>query len=252
MKSKIVLMFSGMLMVAVSVMAHELPSGIVPVGARQGGFWPSGYLHEGLDPHFYLIENNEDGSFGKYHGEVAVFYGNGDEVGGYPVKISRATAVPQWVCLDGKYLPVMGVERVFERSAAPEVFLHDGIVKIGHRSFAEAEGISQLTLPMSLQSVSTQAFYNMSGLKEIKFRSPLPPTFEMSSANDGGQLLELGGEVPDQIDETPFGTSGVQVKFYVPEGSKRVLQSPSSFQGYEVGSRGIQSSDVLYKISVWR
>lgn len=208
---------------AIPVSAETVKTLPFHIGESTFCFFPNGYMQDASNAFLYRIENNIDGKYGDFFDKVAIFYGPDRFADFQP--IAKSTLVPKFIFCDGEYLPVKGISGCFSASTAPEVFLQDCVSYISDNSFKGADEITSLILPVELRYLGTNALGEMKSLKNLYFRSPLPPDCKVEILNDFSEICSIGRPKDFKLQDsyiTPFGTvkDMIHPNVFIPKGSQ--------------------------------
>lgn len=95
------------------------------------------------------------------------------------------------------------------------VWISDGVEKLGGACFANGAILETIELPSSINAIDYQAFYNCTSLKRIRFKSATPPTVSNSSAFSGiptTSIVEVpAGSLTTYQNATNYGTIAAQM-----------------------------------------
>lgn len=189
--------------------------------------YPNGILPDGVEtPAYNIVTNN--GLYPEAIEKVAVMRGKDPRINN--PWLNDNVEVPEFVCLEGEFYRVMGIDGAFSSFKGKSVEIPDAVSYIGDNSFSHAESLEKLVLPASLKLIGENALTDMTGLKDLYFRSVVPPVCRV---NINGTVVEVSALENSDI-EIPAESAllkGTECYVYVPKGSRWAYSMHPCFKG---------------------
>ena len=183
------------------------------------GYFPNGFIFEGLQSGIYQANMTSGNELGYYTGPYATFCDSYEYWEGRVV--TTDPLVRTYVPIRDTFYPVLALRAAFKNTPLKKVYLNDQIVRIEEDSFLDAKELTELTLPISLKFLGLHSLKGLEKLEKLKWRAPLPPDQEVILRYQIPYLIETGKSYePLNIVESAFGGRHADnFVEYIPRGS---------------------------------
>lgn len=201
---------------------------------KKMSFYPNGYIYDLYDSQVYSLCENEDDIFDNLRGAILTKNITNNLSDG---SRNNRIIIPGFIFSEGQFFPVLGIDGAFKNCSVSFIHIPDEVMAIGKHSFENSTNIESLTLPANLKLIEEDAFSGMDSLKELYFRSPLPPSTSIELSPSVHELLTSNDQfifLDNYI--TPFGKSdelrelGKNLTIYIPQGSKSFYEAHPIFK----------------------
>ncbi|MDE7463224.1 MAG: leucine-rich repeat domain-containing protein [Muribaculaceae bacterium] len=205
-------------------------------------YYPNGVLNINVESPAYRIEKNSEGLYPMEYSEVAILCGEGKCVN-KAYTFQHDFEIPPFIMYQGKYIPVVGVERAFASAHSEHITMTDRIAYIGGASFSSLKNAKSLNVSAGLNNLAGGSFDSNSVLEDIYFRSFVPPVCHVClrtpDFNDPHvpkeyYYLHPGNNHPVNLAEETFPFRGTAATIYVPKGCIPIYSAHPCFQYNEL------------------